>query len=129
MTTTAVLTLTALGKLTPGTTAGQQITQIAATIGGDLVPLTGQFTVVILQTFGTTCTWTLDSTLSPAWGTDSDLSIVLAATDLQAILIDNRGSAGGRFDQNNTGGTAGYAKLTPSTVTGVPKITSFNIPS
>lgn len=116
MATLATVVLAPLGKNTAGATAGQSAGWANANIGGDLVPLTGQYTIVRFKTTGTACTWTLDNVLPSNYGTDQDLSIVLSATDEQEIEIKNDG----RFDQG--GVNAGYAKLTPSTVTGTPQI-------
>jgi hypothetical protein len=122
MATLATVVLAPLGKLTTGTTAGQAGGYQAANIGGDLVPLTGQGTIVRLKTTGTACTWTLDNVLLSSYGGDQDLTITLAATDEQEIFIRNDG----RFDQGS--GNAGFAKLTPSTITGAPQIAAKIVP-
>jgi hypothetical protein len=123
MATLTPVVLLPVSRNTTGATAGQQPGFINANIGGDLVPLTGRFIKVIFKTSGTACNWTLDNVLPSNYGADQDLTVTLAATDLQEVVLANDG----RFDQG--GVNAGFAKFTPSTVTGTPQIACQVLPS
>lgn len=93
---------------------GQAAGWVTPTAGtGDLIPLTGRGTILRVKTTGTACTVTIDSVAPSSYGTDQDVTMVMAATDEQRVLIQNDG----RFDQG--GANAGYAKVTCSAVTGV----------
>jgi hypothetical protein len=99
---------------TGSTNQGQSAGYAPATVTtGDLIPLTGRATLLSVKTTGTACTATLDSVAPSSYGGDQDVTLVLAATDEQHVLIQNDG----RFDQGAS--NAGYAKVTCSVVTGV----------
>ena len=75
--------------------------------------MTGRGVLLSVRTTGTACTATIDSVVLGSYGTDQDVTMVLAATDEQQVFIQNDG----RFDQGAA--NAGYAKVTCSAVTGV----------
>lgn len=113
----ATLTSTPLipvGKAFTGGAAGQAAGWQAATATtGDLIPLTGRGVILRVRTTGTACNAVLDNVVPSSYGADQDITVALAATDEQEIYIANDG----RFDQG--GGSAGYAKVVCSAVTGV----------
>jgi hypothetical protein len=99
---------------TGSTNQGQAAGYAPATVTtGDLIPLTGRAVLLSVKTTGTACTATLDSVAPSSYGADQDITLVMAATDEQHVLIQNDG----RFDQGSP--NSGYAKVTCSVVTGV----------
>lgn len=115
MATLATTVLTPLGSRTTGASAGQAAGWQAATATtGDLVPLTGRGVIVRLKTSGTAANAVIDSVVPSNYGADQDLTIALDATDEQEIYLD---ASDPRFNQG--GVSAGYAKITCDSVTGV----------
>lgn len=96
-----------------GTNQGQASGFVAATGGGDMIPLSGQGVLVTIRTSGTASTVTFDSTTPSNYGDDKNVTVVLAATDEQEVFIKNDG----RFDQG--GVNAGLVAVTYTSVTGV----------
>lgn len=114
MATLATTSLVPVGLRTTGASAGQAAGWQAATVTtGDLIPLTGKGTILRIRTTGTACNAVIDNTVLSNYGADQDLTVTMGATDEQEVYIANDG----RFDQG--GGSAGYAKVTCSVVTGV----------
>lgn len=108
----SVLTQVGLGS-SAGSNAGQGAGYQAADVAGDLVPVSGRGTILKVKSTGTAVTVTIDSVRPSDYGTDVNITMVLAATDEQEIYLANDG----RWDQG--GGNAGYASLTYSQVVGV----------
>jgi hypothetical protein len=73
-----------------------------------MVPLSGQAVLFSIKTTGTAVTATLDSVAPSSYGTNVDITMVLAATDEQHILIKNDG----RMDQGSV--NAGLMAITYS---------------
>jgi hypothetical protein len=112
--TLATTALVPVGLRTTGAAAGQAAGWQAATVTtGDLIPLTGKGVILRIRTAGTACNAVIDNVVLSNYGADQDLTVTMAATDEQEVYIANDG----RFDQG--GGSAGYAKVTCSVVTGV----------
>lgn len=108
----AVLTKVGVGS-SAAANSGQAAGYQAASGGGDLVPISGQGTILRVKSTGTAVTVTIDSVAPSSYGTDVNPTLVLAATDEQEIFLANDG----RWDQG--GGNAGYASITYSQVVGV----------
>ena len=70
-----------------GTNQGQASGFVAATGGGDMIPLSGQGVLVTIRTSGTASTVTFDSTTPSNYGDDKNVTVVLAATDEQEVFI------------------------------------------
>jgi hypothetical protein len=101
-------------RFTGATDQGQDAGWVPATATtGDLIPLTGRGTILRVRTAGTACVATVDSVVPSEYGQDQNVTLDLAATDEQEVIIANDG----RFDQG--GASKGYAKVTCSAVTGV----------
>lgn len=98
---------------TGSTNVGQAAGWLAAAGGGDMIPVTGRGTIFRAKTTGTGTTITLNSIRLTQYGTDVDLTMVLAATDEQEIFIQNDG----RFDQG--GVNTGLMAVTYTSVTGL----------
>lgn len=114
MATLATTALVPVGLRTTGASAGQAAGWQAATATtGDLIPLTGRGVILRIKTTGTAANAVIDNVVASNYGGDQDLTITLSSTDEQEVFISNDG----RFDQG--GGSAGYAKVTCSVVTGV----------
>lgn len=96
-----------------GANAGQQVGYVAAAGGGDLISLSGVATLFSIKTTGTASTVTLDSVVPSNYGIDQNITMVLAATDEQHILI----KTDGRMDQG--GANTGLMAITYTSVTGV----------
>jgi hypothetical protein len=99
---------------TGATNQGQAAGWVAVTPAGDLIPVTGRGTVFRVKSVGTAVTVTLNSVRLNNYGTDVDVTMVLAATDEQEIFVQNDG----RFDQGgvNTGLMAVTYSATPTGV-------------
>lgn len=114
MATLATTALVPVGLRTTGASAGQAAGWQAATVTvGDLIPLTGRGVILRIRTTGTACNAVIDNVALSNYGGDQDLTVTMGTTDEQEVFISNDG----RFDQG--GGSAGYAKVTCSAVTGV----------
>ena len=101
MATLARVTLVPVGSTFQGAAAGQAAGFQAATLAGDLIPVSsGRGTIVRFKTGGTATTVTLNSAVLTGYGTDVDPVITLAGTDEQEVFIVNDGT--GRFDQQPT---------------------------
>lgn len=112
----AVLTATAAtplsasyGLLTAGQAAGYQ----TPNIGGDSIPLSGTWLILTFKTAGTAAVVTLDSVQLSNFGQDTNVTVTMAATDEQDVIIqcDNR------FKQ--TSGNVGMVNLSYTSVTGL----------
>jgi hypothetical protein len=104
-----VLSLSFTGASNQGQAAGW----VAASGGGDLIPVSGRGTIFRVKTTGTGITVTINSVTPSNYGTDQDITMVLASTDEQEVLIKNDG----RFDQG--GANTGLAAVSYTAVTGV----------
>ncbi|MFC9973549.1 hypothetical protein ACFVH6_21910 [Spirillospora sp. NPDC127200] len=98
---------------TGSTNQGQAAGWTAAGASGDLIPLTGQGTILRVRTEGTACTVTIDSVAASSYGQDQNITLVLAATDEQEVIIKNDG----RFDQG--GENKGRVSVSYSATTNV----------
>lgn len=108
--------LPSLGATFSGGTSGQAAGFVAASGGGDLIPISsGRGTVFRVKSTGTAVTVTIDSVVPSQYGTDQNIVLTLAATDEQEVFIPNDGV--GRFDQG--GANAGLMSVTYSQVVGV----------
>lgn len=88
---------------------------VAAAGGGDFIPLTGQFVLLTFRTAGTASVITLDTVELSNQGQAQDLTVTMAATDEQDVLIDLTVDGGNRFKQ--TSGNIGYLALAYTSVT------------
>ena len=95
---------------TGGSNQGQAAGFAAAAGGGDFVPISGAGILLTLKTAGTGSTVTINSVVASNYGDDKDVTVVLAATDEQDVIIKNDG----RFDQG--GVNAGLVALTYTSV-------------
>lgn len=87
----------------------------AAMAAGDLFAIgSGQGTLLAFRTAGTGITVTLDSVAPTQYGTDVNVTVVLAATDEQWVFIDNDGYS--RFDQG-PGANLGFIAVSYSVTT------------
>lgn len=101
MATLARTTLVPVGSSYALATAGQAAGFVAASGGGDLIPISsGRGTILRFRTAGTGATITLDSIVLSSFGTDVNVTLTLAATDEQEVYIVNDG--GNRFDNQPT---------------------------
>lgn len=102
-------------SFTGGTNQGQAAGFVAANAGGDMFPISGQGILLTVRTAGTAITVTINSATPSNYGDDKDVTMVLAATDEQEVLIKNDG----RFDQGgvNAGLVAVTYSATPTAVT------------
>lgn len=98
---------------TGATAQGQQVGYTPAAGGGDLISISGLGIIFSAKTTGTGSTITLNSTRVSSYGDDKDITLVLAATDEQQIIIKNDG----RFDQPSP--NTGLIAVTYSSVTGL----------
>lgn len=116
MATLTRVTLTQVGKTTTGTVAGQAAGFQAASAGGDKVPIgSGRGTIIRVKSTGTAVTVTFDSTRLSEYGTDTNMTMVLGATDEQEIFIATDG-----YDRFDAGGAdKGLVNVTYSQVVGV----------
>lgn len=94
-------------------TAGQVAAPTAGGGGGDTVPLIGSEVILIFRTTGTASTVTLDSVVLSNYGTDVNITVVLAATDAQWVRI----KVDERFKQ--VSGNVGNLNLSYTSVTGL----------
>lgn len=109
----ATLTVNALNKVGDNyssTTAGQAAGFVAAAGGGDKIPLQGQYVLLTFRTAGTASTVTMDSVAPSNYGSDTNVTVVLGATDEQDVLIE----VGDRFA--GVGADAGLLNLTYTSV-------------
>ena len=100
-------------SFTGATNQGQAAGWAAASVGGDLIPVTGRGTILRVKTGDTACTVTIDSVRTSQYGQDQNVTMVLGVSDEQEVFIANDG----RFDQG--GASKGYAAVTYSAVTNV----------
>jgi len=97
-------------------TAGQALTTsptgcITAPANGDLIPISsGRGTLLTFQTTGTPSVVTLVEVLAPPFGTGGSITVTCAATDFQAVFINNDGAD--RFDSGPGTANAGLVQLT-----------------
>lgn len=128
-TTMSRVTLAKLNALFQAATSGVSIATaptgaITAPANGDLIPISsGNGTVLIFITSGTGSTITIKNVIPPPYGTGGDVTVTCAATDIQAVYIENDGV--GRFDQG--GGSAGLVQLQYSS-TAALKVYAVTIP-
>jgi hypothetical protein len=109
MTTMTRVTAAAINSLFQAAAAGDVPGKIVTPATNDLIPISsGRGTLLIVQTTGTTNTLVIKNVVAPPYGTGGDVTLTLAATDLQTAYISNDGA--GRFDQG--GANVQYAKLT-----------------
>lgn len=105
-------------------TAGDAPGVISAPANNDLVPISsGSGTLLTFITSGTGATVVISNVVAPPYGTGGDVTVTLAATDIQQVWIRNDGR--NRFDQG--GGSAGFVKLTYTTPTAL-KVYAVTIP-
>jgi hypothetical protein len=110
----ATITPTAYAPLSTsfsGSTAGQSSVGTAAAGGGDTVPLIGSYVKLTFRTAGTGSTITLDSVSLSSYGADQNITVTMAATDSQDVLI----KVDERFKQ--TSGNVGNVNITYTSVT------------
>ena len=114
----------ALDALYASAAGGVALPVISSPANGDLVPISsGRGTLLIFQTSGTAATVVIKSVLAPPYGTNTDVTVTLASTDIQAEFIRNDGI--GRFDQG--GANAGLVMLNYTTPTAL-KVYAVTIP-
>ena len=114
-TTMARVTCVDLSARYQAATAGTAPGVIVTPANNDLIPISsGTGTLIMFQTAGTGSTITLTNVIAPPYGTGGNVTVTLAATDFQVVLIDNDGV--NRFDQG-PGANLGYILLTYSSVT------------
>ncbi len=70
-------------------TAGQIVTPSTPAGGGDAVGLQGSYTFLRFQTTGTGATITMNSLDLSSFGTDVDVTITMAATQIRKVAIKN----------------------------------------
>lgn len=105
---------------------GQALPVIAAPANGDLIPISsGRGTLIIAQTTGTAATVIITNVVAPPYGTGGNVTMTLAATDIQAVLIANDGTD--RFDPGVGQVNAGFCTLNYTTPTAL-KIYAVTIP-
>lgn len=98
MTTLARVTMPNLGGIYAVATAGTAPGWTACSAGPDLIPISsGQGTLLGFRTTSTGVTITLDSVTPTQFGTDVNVTIVMAAVDEKWVWLDNDGY--NRFDQ------------------------------
>lgn len=101
MATLARVALVPVGANFAGATVGQAAGFQAATLAGDLIPISsGRGTLITFRTAGTGAVVTFVSPVLSNYGTAVNPTMTLAATDEQEVFIANDG--GGRFDQQPT---------------------------
>jgi hypothetical protein len=83
------LNLTPLSSQYGSITAGQVVTPVTPAGGGDAVGLQGAYTLLRFQTTGTASTITFDSVQLSSFGTDVDITIAMAATQIRKVAIKN----------------------------------------
>lgn len=89
----------------------------APVVAGDLFAISGgRGTLLGFRTTGTAITVTLNNVVLSNYGTDVDVTVVLASTDEQWVFIPSDGSK--RFDQGPGSGNDGFVAVSYSTTTG-----------
>lgn len=110
MATITPLALTPLSSQYGAATAGQAVTPVTPAGGGDTVPLQGAYTFLRFETTGTASVITLDSVELSNFGTDVNVTVTMAATEIRKIAIKNDT----RFKQ--VSGNVGNLNLTYTSV-------------
>lgn len=98
MATMTRVTATPIDASYSATTGGQAPGAITSPANGDLIPISsGRGTLIIAITSGTGATVILTNVTAPAWGSGGNVTLTLATTDIQCVLLGNDGVD--RFDQ------------------------------
>ena len=120
MTTYTPILVAELSENYGAATAGVTVTPITPNVGGDSIQLIGDTLILRFATSGTASVVTLDSVDLSNYGTDQNVTVTLAATQVLYVPVDCNVS---RWKQ--TSGNVGYLNLSYTSVTGLTVEASY----